>query len=64
MKYPELQPGEWVRPRMSGWFMACCDCQLVHRVRFRVRRGRVCLTADRDYRKTAALRRETRKRKG
>ena len=32
---------EWVQPRMSGYFMACCDCSLVHEMQFRVAAGKV-----------------------
>lgn len=27
---------EWVSPAMNGYRMACCDCGLVHNVRFKV----------------------------
>lgn len=32
----------WVNPKMDNYFMACCDCGLVHEMQFRAfRRGRV-----------------------
>jgi hypothetical protein len=36
MEYAEPSAGEWVRPVMDGYKVACCDCGLVHRVDFRV----------------------------
>lgn len=29
---------KWVQPRMSKYLMACCDCGLVHEMKFRVRK--------------------------
>ncbi len=26
---------QWIRPRMSGYLMACCDCGLVHQLQFK-----------------------------
>ena len=40
MKYPELDAGEWIEPKRHGYLLRCCDCSLVHRIDFRVRRGR------------------------
>lgn len=42
-KYPLLIPNEdgwsdWYNPRMSGYKMACCDCNLVHVMEFKVMR--------------------------
>ena len=51
------EPGEWVQPIRDGYKMACCDCGLVHRMDFRVRRGRVQFRAFRDNRSTAMMRR-------
>ena len=36
MKYKQPEEGEWVRPNMDGYKMACCDCGLVHILQFRV----------------------------
>ena len=70
MKYEQPKPGEWIRPCVSGYKMACCDCGLVHRLDFRVLRAvnrthgkilkgaRVEFRAYRDNRATAALRRQ------
>ena len=37
----------WVQPIPRGYLMACCDCQLVHRLEFRIFRGRVQFRAQR-----------------
>ena len=29
---------EWVKPKMAGYLMQCCDCNLIHEVEFRVYR--------------------------
>lgn len=55
--YPDVKAGEWVQPRASGYRMACCDCCLVHLLRFRIRGGKVQMQAFRDNRSTAQLRR-------
>ncbi len=36
MRYHQVQDGEWVKPRMKGYLLKCCDCGLVHRVHFKV----------------------------
>ena len=58
MRYAEVAPGEWVKPEMTGYKMACCDCGLVHRLNFHVdEEGRVWLQAFRDNRATGQTRR-------
>lgn len=52
----------WVQPVRKGYRMACCDCGLVHVMDFRVQAGRAQFRARRDARKTAAIRREKKKR--
>jgi hypothetical protein len=43
----------WIRPVMKGYRMACCDCNLVHELDFRVtKKGRVELRAKRDDKST------------
>lgn len=37
-KYGQVKDGEEVAPQMKGYKMACCDCGLVHRLDFEVRR--------------------------
>ena len=60
--YPQAKDGEWIRPVMKGYKMACCDCNLVHRLEFKVitwgRGHKVVFRAWRDYRATAATRRK------
>lgn len=36
MRYEKPKKGEWIQPRMRLYKMMCCDCGLVHRLRFRV----------------------------
>lgn len=57
MKYPIFQSGEWMTPDIDNFKMACCDCGLVHKVKFRVEKGLLQLKLDRDNRATAAMRR-------
>lgn len=56
MKYPRIQDDEWVRPRMKGWRLMCCDCGLVHEIEFRVDSRGVKLRGRRNARATAAAR--------
>lgn len=35
-KYPGIEEGEWVYPKMKGYNFACCDCGLVHTLEFDV----------------------------
>src|SRR5260370_20625783 len=56
MPYEKIKPGEWLRPKIKGYRMACCDCGLVHRLDFRVHTGRAELRANRDNRATKRLR--------
>ena len=37
----------WVQPISRGYLMECCDCNLVHRLDFRVIAGRVQFRAQR-----------------
>jgi len=62
-KYNEVKSGEWVQPVMKGYKMACCDCGLVHTINFKIVHNgkKVRLQAFRDNRKTAAKRREMKK---
>ena len=43
----------WVQPYMPQYLMACCDCGLVHEMRFRIVNGRVQFRARRAPRYTA-----------
>lgn len=62
-QYDTVNAGEWQTPRHGGYLMACCDCGLVHRLEFRVRRGAVQFRAWRDNRRTGQLRRQDTRRK-
>lgn len=35
-EYPVPEDGEWVQPSRVRYLMQCCDCGLVHRLRFRL----------------------------
>jgi hypothetical protein len=58
MKYSQVSDGDWVRPVMKKYRLACCDCGLVHRIDFKVQRGHVLFRPTRDARATAAIRRK------
>lgn len=52
----------WVQPVMPKYFLACCDCNLVHEMQFRIvgiRKQRVQFRARRARNYTAKLRRES-----
>ena len=57
MKYETVKDGEWVQPVPRGHKLRCCDCGLVHRINFRIRRGRIQFQAFRDNRATGQIRR-------
>lgn len=58
----KVEDGEWIQPRHKKFYLVCCDCGLVHRMRFRIvkrrsdGRRRVQFTATRAPRLTARLR--------
>lgn len=60
-KYPPIKPGQRVKIpwRKEDYKMACCDCGLVHRLRFKVLNNsqEIVMQAWRDNRATAQLRR-------
>lgn len=39
-RFAPVEDGEWVQPRMRNYYAQCCDCGLVHRVNFRIVRGK------------------------
>lgn len=59
MRYPDIAIGQAVHVpwRRMDLLMACCDCGLVHRLRFRVKRGTLEIRAWRDNRRTGQVRR-------
>lgn len=58
MRYAEPKAGEWVQPKRKGYKMRCCDCGLVHKLDFRIVKGRIQFRAFRDQRSTGAVRRQ------
>lgn len=60
-RYPRPKAGEWIRPVMNGYKLACCDCGLVHRIDFKLvpwgRGQKVMFRAFRHERATAQVRR-------
>jgi hypothetical protein len=56
-KYTAPKDGQWVKPVMQGYRLACCDCGLVHDLDFEIFHGRVYFRAKRNYRSTAQKRR-------
>jgi hypothetical protein len=60
-RYPGKADGEWIQPRVREFWLRCCDCGLVHRMKFRTvdsPRGRkIQFAAWRDRRRTAQSRR-------
>lgn len=57
MTYTKPQDGQWVQPIKRGYKLRCCDCGLVHRMDFRIVKGRVQFMAFRHARSTADFRR-------
>lgn len=61
MHYKTGKDGEWVTPVMKGYKLMCCDCRLVHTFDFKItkqgRRYKIQFRASRNYRSTAAARR-------
>jgi hypothetical protein len=57
--YPDIAPGQemgidWME---KDFLFACCDCHLVHRLRFRVEGDKVIMQVWREDGRTGALRR-------
>ena len=57
MKYEEPVEGEWIQPIEEGYKMACCDCGKVHKIDFRVVKGRAHFRVFDAPRSTAQIRR-------
>lgn len=47
-RYAVAQDGQWIQPVRRGYKMACCDCGLVHKLDFRIKKARVQFAASRD----------------
>lgn len=41
MRFKQLKDGEWEDPIHRGYRIQCCDCDLVHRIDFRIYKGRI-----------------------
>lgn len=63
MKYLQKKDGEWIQPIQNGYKFCCCDCGLVHKLDFRVHKGRIQFRAHRDNRATGQTRRWLKKAK-
>lgn len=61
-RFPLLEDGDWVRPHPKDYKIACCDCGLVHKLQFKIKKDRVYFRAFRDNRATANVRRARRRR--
>jgi len=61
MKYKKQFDGDWIQPIRRGYKLRCCDCGLVHKINFRLIKGRRGLKIQfqpfRDERATAGVRR-------
>jgi hypothetical protein len=59
MKYLQVYDGDWIEPKpQNGHKVTCCDCGLVHKINFRVVKGKVQFQAFRDNKATANKRRK------
>jgi len=58
MSYEPVEDGKWIRVPSHGHKNACCDCNLVHSIDYRISKdGALEVRFRRDNRATAALRR-------
>ena len=56
--YEQIHDGEWFDLDIeAGLDLACCDCGLVHNIRWRARKNKIQMKMTRDKRATAARRR-------
>ena len=37
MNYPKPKDGDWIQPRNNNFYLKCFDCELVHRLNFRLK---------------------------
>ena len=55
----QIVSGEWYP--LLGWdYETCCSCRLVHRLKYRIRNGRIEFSASADEKRTRALRKRDR----
>ena len=52
--YDQIYDGQWVA---APEYLACCDCGLVHRLKYRIRKGRLEMQMFRDKAETRNCRR-------
>ena len=60
LEFDEPKSGEWVQPIRRGYLYCCCDCALVHKMDFRVYRGRAQFRVWRDKGNTKRARKQFR----
>jgi hypothetical protein len=54
----DLAPGEaWIVEPGRSVYLACCDCRLIHRIRFTMKGGKIIMRWYRDDHATRTLRR-------
>lgn len=65
MKYKTYKAGEVVEigPSGTNYKFMCCDCSLIHRIKFKIKNGQISWQVWRDNRATAAARRYNKRRK-
>jgi len=61
MKYNIETPNKWIQPIRRGYKFCCCDCGLVHKIDFRIKKGRIQFRAFRNNRATGQVRRHLNK---
>lgn len=54
--YVELVDGKWYHFTKTD-YLICCDCNLVHKMKFKVENGKIFIKLWRDERSTSAYRR-------
>lgn len=56
MKFKTRQEGEWFQIH-EDQRICCCDCGLAHNIKFKIVKGKLFISATRNNRSTAMLRR-------
>lgn len=54
----QMSHNEWCQPVRKGYSLACCDCDLVHLLDFRIHKGHIQFRARRDEKATRKLRKQ------
>ena len=62
-RYDEPDAGEWIEIVLRNFRLRCCDCDLVHKMDFKIKKGKIWMRTFRDQRATAACRRKNSKQK-